>query len=495
MARERTRMRWFYSFLEYVGILRCTIDIGGSEIRLLESIKLPFFYKVVRDNHEALDDLARFSFFMERFLEKNATHPLRRIHLTLSGPWMIPMFVSLPGIPKEKIGSVVQWEMEKHVPVPANQLYTGFSVLSHLNRKGLETWNVLALCAKKEDIDRITQCFKQLSIRILSLDYLPLSLFGALKPENSRASRGVIWIGHDSAYLAVLASNRIVHFSRYEGDFTNPGPLAIKNMVLFFSDFIRSDFIRRENLFLEKIVIAGYPPQEALHTLVHSMTESLNILTIPADSEDYQPILLTASKNPDLAAYDIGYFPKAGLPLFKKAALKDRLLRLAVGLVLLLDAVSVGMLVPMALTATEYRAFDRARRQPPSEISDPVIRKKAEELSGIALILSYEQKRRELQTLVRDALARKGEHSSFRLILKDISESIPADVWLDRIFLEGRQGELGGVALSTEGLGRFVDSLESSKGSMTMISLKKADSVSDQGRALVRFTIGFGVKP
>jgi hypothetical protein len=489
---------YFLRVLEYLGILRIIIDIGNGEIRLMEVIRLPFYLKTMNLQREKIDEKDRLEFFVQRFLEKRATHFVKRIHLTLSGSSVIPIFLNIPGIPRDKITSVVSWEIEKHLPVKLDEAYYSYESFSRVDSKGMVNWNIMAISTKKEELNKYLDCFQKLGILTGSISYLPVHLLGILKPDGSHNGKGIIIILPNSIFLYGMIDNKIFSFARYDGNYAKINQITIKNIINYFSEMVQSDFIKRENIILEKILVLSSDKEQA-EPLTEAITDAINIVTLPADWSYYKEVFHNEFYNfvdYDLVSFVYSQFmlPKIGFSINRFAHIKDTLLRAVTSLLVTLDVLTLLFLPVELVSLSEYSMIKQARWSTPvDQVTNPKVREMANEIKQIDMIKDYKERQMKMLGKIHDAKSFGLETSNIKLVLQDISRYIPDDVWLNNLTITGRNGEMLGGSLTSDGLDHFTAQLSTNSSFIKDVALKKAEMVQVNNKNIVQFTITFGV--
>ncbi|MFN3660475.1 MAG: hypothetical protein ACK4TN_04465, partial [Brevinematales bacterium] len=117
----------WYTLLERLHLLHVVVDIG-EELRLLEIITIGPWKRIVHTHSETFYDEQRLVFSVQRFLEKYATHSVKRIHLSVSRLSVMSQFLPLPDIPKEKLSQLVEWQVSKLLHLSPQDVVIGYNV-------------------------------------------------------------------------------------------------------------------------------------------------------------------------------------------------------------------------------------------------------------------------------------------------------------------------------------------------------------------------------
>ncbi len=486
------RIKIFRRILEYLGILRVIIDIGNEEIRFIEAIRFFKIFKIITVRSEKQYDSARFAFILERFLEKNASHKIKRINLTLSSTSIIPLYLTFPGIPRDKIESAILWEMERNIPLSIDEAYYTYKIVSQLFENGVTVWNVLAVISKKDEVDKYIQTFKDLGIIVEDVSYLPINILSTLDVGTTDNSIGYVYITQHAIELYVLLKKKIISFAHYIGNFDNINKITIHNIVDYFADFIQ-----RRVSFLERIVVINQT-EGSDGSVAETLLDSLNIITLPATKTDFLPVFQVEGMDENI--YDLlgfSYKSYLNLPIssqqVKKLHIRDVVIRIVVVLLIILNVFSISF-YPVILAANQkYSIVKRAKTTKADQIKNPKVKEMAEDLFMIDKITTLKARQNELMTKIEDIKNSGVQSSNLKLIIAELSRLIPDDVWIKSLSLDNDKGIMKGYSSSSSGLEQFIVYMVNSK-TLKDVVLKDADFNKLNSSSQLEFTIEFGVR-
>ncbi|OHD53375.1 MAG: hypothetical protein A2Y33_05540 [Spirochaetes bacterium GWF1_51_8] len=487
MLRKLIRM-----ILEYMGILKVIIDIGNEEIRIIEAIKFLVYFRIISIKSEKVYDVDQFSFIIERFLEKNTTHKIRRINLTLSSTSIIPLFFSFPGIPKTKIESAVLWEIERNIPLPLEEAYYSYKMISNVMEDGKNVWNIMAVIAKKDEIDKYLNTFRNLGIIVEDISYLPINILGAIKQGGSENSVGYVYICDHSIELIIILKNKIINFAHYIGDFQNINQITLRNIVDYFATFIK-----KRISFLERIIVIS-KHEGVSSDISESLFDSLNIFTLPATHDDF----ISVFDNPtfEKSIYDLIAFANKSYINLQITSQKvrsmhtmDVAVRVIFIVFLVLDGLSVLLFPSILISQQKFNLIKIAKEStlPIEEIQEADVREMAEKLKEMQEIKSLKDKHEDLVHRINDIKNTGIISSSLKIVLNELCRKIPGDVWLKKVVVQNNSGEINGYSLTSEGLENFVFALVNSH-VIRNIVLKNADLIKTKNSTLIKFSVTFG---
>lgn len=495
MKKGKTSLQqFFYQILEFLGILKVVLDIGNEKLRLLEVIRFLWFKQVLLIESEQLLDTSRIGFMIERFLEKYASHQVRRIYLTLSSVSVIPMFLPLPGIPKDKISSVIKWQVDKLVPLTPTEVYTGFQVLSKIEDLEIETagWNVMAISARKSEINPILETLANLGIIVQSIQYAPFQFLKLFLTTPQPTAEGLILSTTNTTFLMIIHLGHIVHFSQVMDPIEPPTEIKLKNIVKFFTEFIR-----RGGSFLSKISLMGEIDTESQMELVQILMESLNIIVVPVTRKDLDPVVSFSSlsfQDLDLSAIFVKkkILPTILLPVNQKERIRDLFFRTTILLLIFFNLISILILPMVFQSFRNHKVYHLAKIKKITELKSTKSIQIAETLQKIQKLHEYEEQQQSLIEKIEKLKKQGITSSNIKMILAEISKLIPDTVWLTDLSIQKNNGILKGKSSSTSGLEDFIVKLVNSP-FLNNVVLKKADMKKISGTKMIHFTILFEV--
>lgn len=479
------------SALEYLGILKVIIDIKNDEIRIIEAFKFLAYFRIISIKSEVIYDRDRLSFILERFLEKNTTHKIRRIYLTLSSTSIIPLFFSFPGIPKEKIESAILWEIERNIPLPLEEAYYTYKIVSKVSEEGKNVWNVIAVVAKKEEVDRYIDIFRNLNIIVEEVSYLPINILSALQISASENAIGYIYICEHTIELYIVLHKKIINFTHLIGEFDENTPITVKNIVDYFAGFIK-----KRIAFLERVIVIC-DNEKIRQEIVDSIFDSISIFTLPASQEDFIGIFRRMEAG--LSIYDlVGFAYKNYIKLeissksVKNLHFQDVAIRAFIVAFILFDIFSVAFFPAILIANDEYNLITRAKDTPIDQIQDSRTLEMAEKLAMIEKIDQYKKREENLIRKIQEIKSAGIDSSRLKIMLMEVCRIIPMDVWVSKIEVTNHIGQMQGYSLTSDGLENFVVYLINSRVIKDVV-LEKATVQKIRARSIFRFTIKFGV--
>ncbi|HBF38963.1 MAG TPA: hypothetical protein DDW50_16805 [Firmicutes bacterium] len=197
------------------------LDIGTSAVKLVEiESGHPFRVRLVQSeplpddafNKDMFKSTPPIVAILQSLFKK--THS-RRAVIAISGQSTILRTVQVPLLDKEEIRNALQWEAEKYIPFPIDEVSLDFQIIGQ-NREQSESEIFLA-CVHKDIISQQLDILHQAGIHPLAIDIQALALARSLGLENSadNSSIALLNIGAGTTDLTILKGgvpcfNRII---------------------------------------------------------------------------------------------------------------------------------------------------------------------------------------------------------------------------------------------------------------------------------------------
>jgi type IV pilus assembly protein PilM len=200
------------------------VDIGAGEIKLVEisiadgSPVVTAFGKLPTPP-DILDDLADEEVLVNALNELVLTSglQLREVITTISGDKVVTRHIKLPVMPDKELETAVCFEVEKLLPVPADDLTIRHLKLGVTGVNGEKTMHLLAAAVPTSYIYDFYRVFARADLTVAAIDLQFLSLwrvFCGLHPgSGSTGTLGVMDIGASSTQFLVVRDG-LLEFTR-----------------------------------------------------------------------------------------------------------------------------------------------------------------------------------------------------------------------------------------------------------------------------------------
>jgi len=161
--------------------------------KLVNNIRIPQEAIAASELEEKVpDEIKIVSLLNDEIRRNNIT--AKEVNLALSGKDLIIRTFEMPVIPHEELARTINFEARKYIPFKVEELILGHQLCYDKTlRKNL----VLLVGIKKETLDKYVSIFKQLDLKIISLEYAAFSVLRLLKLAGLRYSGIVGMIGAD----------------------------------------------------------------------------------------------------------------------------------------------------------------------------------------------------------------------------------------------------------------------------------------------------------
>jgi Tfp pilus assembly protein PilN len=353
---------------------------------------------------------------------------VRRLHVGLPRRLAIVKAISLPAVTGADRRRMVGFELERHLPFPPGDALFDFAVLDEAPGRPLR---VLLVAVERRLVEPILRLGRELALtpRLVDVAVHGLAL-PASGSDGARGGRVTVWLEEGEAELAVVTGGRLV---------------ASRAVPLPPGAPERAETLTRE---LRRTL--GVLPAEDRGALVEIAVGGTDVPVL--DGRDLPPLtrLAGASERSDEGA---PFLPALALAARRPTAgplrtnlLPDELrprpfpwpVAVTAGLGLLVAGLAVS--IPVAIGMHDARTLAALEREV-AQLA-PAVRH-VERLAA-----DVEQTRRELDTL------RGFEAQTVRVlpVLRELTELLPADVWLTTLSADRTGVELGGFAGSASPL-------------------------------------------
>ncbi len=449
----------WHSLLERLHLLRTVVDIG-EELRILEVITIGTWKRVVHAHTESLYDEQRLIFSVQRFLEKYATYPVKRVFLSVSRISVISQFLPLPDIPQDKLGQVVEWQLSKLFHLSAQDVVVGYQVVSRTHFSGSPGWNVLAAVMKKSELRQYHELFEQAHLLPSSIVYGGHLCLLPYIPERSDQAEGlVVWQGH-RLFMVIVEKGEIVQYQQQLLPENRHLPTELKSIAQFFTEYIKLG-----GGYLVKIHIHALSDEEE-EFFVEGILETINIL---AEGVKEKRFFTRSRLEP--AYWDMyGIFSpwfsrmRVGFPMPPKSEYKmfwDGLVNWGMALCGLVTFAGLLWSPVFWYTHAQYRLYREAERvlATGEAVKDATLETRVEEVRQLQILRQYQQEKEKYEKLLIEAQSIGIESSNLKMVIVALAQTLPADVRLVKLSVQKGKGEIIGEAKSSRGLQSFVQGM------------------------------------
>lgn len=478
--------QFFLSVLDSLGLYRTVLDIGNGEIRLLSAIR--FF------GHVKMTDLKT-----QKITNRNVSGAikttLKDLHapsltLSFSGANIIPVFFTLPKMSADRLRSVLPAEIGKRLPLDISEIKYQYRVLSVSRTDGMEKMNILAVCVRREEYEKIMSAIKEAGFKPGSAVYLPMQVLYSVREKMNAGNTGAAIISPNSIYLTVLDNGAPRSFAVFNGSFQKINAVTVKNIIRYFQDQAGASGIKPERIGLFAKSGALLPS-----SLPDTLSETLGCRIVIMDRKKYS-FRTGNARTPEDHADLFGYLKNETSPfavdflenIFSR--ISRTAFRAAIWAILLLDIAAL-IAIPLGIgTVLEYGRIQQLRKTGPAPDADTGTK---ELYSRILQARTLDDIRNEitgLQVKITDMKRSGATSSRTTAVISEISRLIPPDAKLKSVSVNLSAGEMNGVAGNSDSLDKFIRALTGSK-IFKAVSLKKAELSNEYPSGAVEFSLSF----
>ena len=346
-------------------------------------------------------------------------------------------YFQMPKIPKQEWNAAINFEAKRYIPFRMEDVASDFQVVS--SRSLPNSMDVIFVAVKQNIIEKYANLLERAGLRPVIIEPAPLSLirvFNAAEQIDAKLNTAIINIDVETANILILRTG-VPYIIRdipldekvSEGKSIEPVFERLLSEIKLSFDFYEKRF---PSEVIDKIIIYSRMPLEKWHELVGKE------LQIPVEVGDpLRGISIKKGMVPPKLAVSFGLAlrgisePFIDLNLYKEKMLiykrKELFIKtvfmeasLAVFLLIILKIVSMKMLAPLTgefdLTLSE---------RPKAELS--IKKDSIDELESLKNKMATEK--HFIENII-------GRRTYFTTILTDLSELVPANIWLTEVNFE-----------------------------------------------------------
>jgi len=365
----------------------------------------------------------------------NAGVRARRAQVGLPRRAVVAKAVELPTVPGADLRRMVGFELERHLPFPPSDAVFDFEVLDE--GAGRPT-RVLLVAVERRSHERVRQLLRDagLAPRLVGVGIHSLA---RLAEGNAGRGRIVLWLEATDAELAVVVRGRVVASRAFplpaDGEARERGLETELGRTL-------AALPEADRVEVAEVVVGGLPPPAFAADTLPVRIGVAAPTGIPAPEGASLPALAAALERPGRRPFVANLLPDEIRP-------RPFPWPLATTAALVLVTLGIGLAIPAVTFVKERRTLAKLE----SRISRlaPEVRR-AEQFAA-----EVERARRELTTL------RSFEDQGLRPlpVLRELTETLPADAWVTTLSVDRSGLELGGFANAAS---QLIPLLEASPG-------------------------------
>ena len=260
-------------FLDLSGIMRAGLRIDEDRIQYYEAWRGLRGFKVRKFIEEHDFNPENLEFSLSRLFQKKGGILPYSVTTTLEGKGVIAKIITIPRVPRQKIGNSILWEIRKYLPTDPGQVVVDWQILGSTEEEGRPSWNVLFVAAKRSEVERTLEVVGSFRIHTRAVRYLPLSFVNSYKKNTMETSIAYVSFTEQMVCISILEKERLLLANT---SFLK-GRKALNRHVME----VLKKFIEERVSFLERVVVFGGDPP-----LLEEITDELNILALPVSDED-----------------------------------------------------------------------------------------------------------------------------------------------------------------------------------------------------------------
>jgi Tfp pilus assembly protein PilN len=350
----------------------------------------------------------------------------RRVHVGLPRRRAVVKVIELPAVAGADLRRMVGFELERHLPFPANEALYDFQLLEQAPGRPVR---VLLVAIERRVFDRVGQLLREAGLvpRLVDISIHGVALLAAPSTGSAGGARVVAGLAEAEAEVTIIRGGRLL------GSRSFPLPPEPKDRTRVMADEIRrtlSPLRTEDRQAVTEVVVTGGGPGPGVDWTDLPVRTDVALpagLQVAVDDPSLLPALAMALRRPGRGPLRTSLVPDEvrprpfPWPLAATAALAG----ITVLLALAIPALTL-MRNERQLAALTHRLADLA----------PRVREVEQLAAGV------ERARREVETL----RSFEGQHIRVLPILRELTEVLPQDVWLTNLSVDRKGVELAGFA-------------------------------------------------
>jgi Tfp pilus assembly protein PilN len=443
-------MIYFHSSLgidfkgDYLNIVHLVRTFKGISLNDYASLE-PFY-----DPESSEEDRLKILFEdLRRFVSDRKITP-HSVILGLPRKLMMSRFINIPVVPKDEVGKVIEYELDRLFPYTQEELYYDYKVLEEDSEAGLK---ILVLAITKKFMDSLMEILKETGLQLSAVQSAGISIFN-LYGFNKKGVNGTdcIFMNFENTFMEITASKKGAIFFTKSCDLNldnNTGTGIVSESIQKELEHIK-DKMESENpaLFPSEVILCGKldPYRDILMDIsskaefqfleLDPFSRIKNVLPEKLDSKSTIAVSLALQGLANLK-YNLNL-----LPSVLRVKIKSFNPIIMVVLLSILVVLVSGILIKLSVRERSALKDIKAKLESITKEANEVkgLRKKVNEYAGY--IQAFE--------------SIKNSDISKLIILSELSRIIPDTeedlVWLNRLEINGDELQINGYAQASEGL-------------------------------------------
>ncbi|MCA9369958.1 MAG: type IV pilus assembly protein PilM [Pseudomonadales bacterium] len=157
--------------------------------------------------------------------------PTNDVRLTIPETVVSTKVIAIPPLNDAELASAIQWQAEKHIPIPPDELTLEYQVLYRPEKSSKENMRVLLVGARKNNIERYVEMFNAIGIEPTLVETQALSLVRSLGFTPEDPPTLIMHLGAQTMTLVVMRGDEL----QFVVSHLNGGQLLTKSISQSFS--------------------------------------------------------------------------------------------------------------------------------------------------------------------------------------------------------------------------------------------------------------------
>lgn len=422
--------------------------LAGPEVRVLQAVRRSADVVIQRwgSAEGATDDEGQARALVQALQQAGITE--RRVVLNLAARSVVMKRVQLPPASPEQLPQLVAYEAQRHLPLPLDQLATGFQEIPGTVADGQSGTQVLVAVARKNDLTRLERAMNAVGVQVQEYGVEALGITDAYLHGAVSSHNGGAWLllaaEEGGLHAQVLRGDRLL-FARYlpfnEGEWKSD----LRRSLTAFS-------LEHPEAPIEEVVLLGPGNEAELSQAVGQpvrRTELQTTHTGEAPPPAWAPLVGLAHQYLGAGRYPLSVDAQ-GWTDDKRAGNRSQVVVGAVAALALVAVFALWQYDRQRLAAEETAQAGRALQQ------------SVKDREALDVLLQKRDRLREQLTAMGGEGGKDGQPDVPPLeLLRQVTEGAPPGVWLTHVnYASDKPLQLEGSTRNAAQINRFMSSLE-----------------------------------
>ncbi|OEF98329.1 type IV pilus assembly protein PilM [Desulfuribacillus alkaliarsenatis] len=134
------------------------------------------------------------------------------LNVAVSGKHVITRTLKLPVMPLDELDQALEFEADKYIPTPIDQLYLDYSILGEVTVDNAPHYNLLLAAVPKDIINTYCRVLEEAKLNPYGIEIEPLALYRlwySYYYDETLKNQAILNMGHSNCHLVVFKEDNI----------------------------------------------------------------------------------------------------------------------------------------------------------------------------------------------------------------------------------------------------------------------------------------------